>query len=499
MKSLKIIFLFLLGIILFNCSSSDPKPEVEPDPDSEVEPVPDPDPVPELPAVKLTIDGIEKFQTIDGFGFFGAKDVWWHSSDNMWDEQWGTKVIEDLGVTIWRNEYYPPATPAVGQDADWNKQKPVVAGLKKIADANNVDLKFLFTVWSPPADMKWAASLTWAGDEEAVREPGDVSTKNGGTLSPEKYDEYATWLNAGVDLYKDLGVDLYAISLQNEPLFSQSFNSCTYTSAWYNQLLTNVVPGIKSENPDLKIFGSENMLVMEGREDNLPWFYHSGIKGDPEATENIDILAVHGYSDGVAASSGSALGKMWTNHLNELAEPMGKPIWMTETSGYSEDWNKTNDTPGAFNLAMDMFSGLVYGNISAWVWWQGSQLDGIGNYNLMKGIETGKKYAVSKHYYRYLRPGAVRIQSSSDDEDILVTAFEHQSNGTSTVIVINSSSEDKQVSFNGNGVSSSYVMYRTNAEDENCKEIEEVESGDDNGFVLPANSIVTLQAGGDKL
>ena len=81
--------------------------------------------VPELAKRTIIIDKTVKYQTIDGFGFFGAADVWW-ASQGLWNEAWGDKVINDLGITIWRNEWVPPAAPGDSQDADWNKQKPVV-------------------------------------------------------------------------------------------------------------------------------------------------------------------------------------------------------------------------------------------------------------------------------------------------------------------------------------------------------------------------------------
>ena len=46
---------------------------------------------------------------------------------------------------------------------------------------------------------------------------------------------------------------------------------------------------------------------------------------------------------------------------------------MTETSGYQDAWN---GNPGAFSLALDMMSGLNNGDMSGWVWWQGSENPG---------------------------------------------------------------------------------------------------------------------------
>lgn len=483
------ILIFFLGACKKN-NAGGSNPPITPDP-----------PLPVTTSVAISIDKSVKFQTIQGFGFFGGQDAWWSGPQDLWNAAWGEKVITDLGITMWRNEIFPPATPTAPQDANWAKQKPVVEGLKAIADRNNVNLKFLATVWSPPADLKWTANLTWAGDPAATRGPGTVSTKNGGTLNPNKYPEYADWLKANIQLYKNLGIDLYGLSLQNELMFSQSFNSCTYTSAWYNQMVNGVAPLIKATFPNVKIFGSENMLEMEGRDNGWPVFYHSGIKANATTAGLIDVLAVHGYSDGVAASSGSELSKMWTNHAAQFTTPMNKEAWMTETSGYVDTWETSAGKPGAINLAMDMHSGLYYGNISAWVWWQGSGgANGpIGEFELMKGTNTGKKYAASKHFYRYIRPGAIRVKTTSDNETVFVTAYENIVKGTNTIVIINNG-DAKSITLTGTGLPASFKMYRSSAAaGENCTLIGEVTTGAGNKINVPAKSIVTLQAGGDAL
>ena len=448
--------------------------------------------------VNIAVDKSIKFQTIDGFGFFGAADVWWADSKTLWDDAWGEKVVSDLGITIWRNEVWPSSTSSNPQDSDWNKAKPVVEGLKGKANKYNVDIKFIATVWSPPADLKWLASLTWAGDKDAKRWAGDAKTINGGTLDPNKYAEYAAWLNANIQLYKNSGVDLYALSLQNELMFVEPYNSCVYTSDWYNDLLNGVVPAIKTSFPNVKIFGAENMLEMEGKDDSWPYFYHAGIKSNSTATSNIDILAVHGYSDGVAASSGSALAKMWSNHLNQFTGPMNKKAWMTETSGYYDTWEASNKKPGAINLAMDIHSGLFYGNISGWVWWQGSQKTN-DEFSLMSGVTTGKKYAVSKQFYRYVRPGAVRFKSIADNDEVFVTAFENTAKGTHTFVIINSG-DAKSINIQGANIPTVYKMYRTSSSaSENCTLIGDIDLVKTVNIEIPAKSVVTLQAGGDSL
>src|SRR5690606_35393191 len=53
--------------------------------------------------VTITIDEATKHQQMDGFGFFGARDVWWGSSspDHFYTDEWLEKIISDLGITIW--------------------------------------------------------------------------------------------------------------------------------------------------------------------------------------------------------------------------------------------------------------------------------------------------------------------------------------------------------------------------------------------------------------
>ena len=117
----------------------------------------------------------------------------------------------------------------------------------------------------------------------------------------------------------------------------------------------------------------------------------------------------------------------------------------------------------------------------------------------MSGTETGTKYAVSKHFYRYIRPGAVRVMATTEQETIFITAYEHTENDTFTIILINSGDEDKMVFIEGDNLPEAFIMYRTTAGEDNCSLIGEENFGQDNAFNIPANSVVTLQAGGDPL
>ncbi len=447
----------------------------------------------------ITVTKATKYQTIDGFGFFGAEDVWW-SGGALISDAWADLIISDLGVSIWRNELYPPADQYSGQDADWAKQRPVVISINNKALEYNVPLKHIFTVWSPPSSMKCAIN------SDIVRQPAQPHTsgaKWGGALDPTKYPQFADWLKTGIQNYANEGINVYAISPQNEPYFVQPFNSCFYQPSWYVEMINGVIPALKQAYPNVKVFGAENMLDMEGRDINIPWFYQTAIKNNTSANNLMDIVAVHGYSDGVAASSGSNLNTYWTNVKNEYVAPFGKRAWMTETSGYTENWENTTlgdgtVKPGALSLAQDIYSGLKYGNMSGWVWWQGSENGGanVSDYSLMSRLVTNRKYAASKHFYRYIRPNARRVEATTTDSDLFVTAYEHTGNGTNTVVIINNGTSSKPVNVSGANLPGSYTIFRsTNLE--NCLNVGTYTTG--NSLVLPAKSLVTLQAGGTPL
>jgi glucuronoarabinoxylan endo-1,4-beta-xylanase len=437
----------------------------------------------------MGIDRSQKFQQIDGFGFFGAQGPWWSSADKLYSDAWGDQVINDLGITIWRNEYYPPGTD---QDATWDKQKPVVQGLDQVAKTAKVPLKFIFTVWSPPADLKCAVD---ANNAPISGTPHPGGTKNGGALDPAKYTDYGNWLAAGIQNYKDIGINVYAISPQNEPLFVEPYNSCYYNNVdkSYPNMLKGVIPVVKAKFPDVKVFAAEDMLELEAGADKQ-WFYNTNIKSEPTALSNMDIWAMHGYVEGISPTSGAKLQGLWNTIRTDYTIPTQKPAWMTETSGYGDTWTITNNKPGAMDLASDIQSALYYGQASAWLWWQGSDTN-INDFSLMAGSVKGKKYYVSKHFYRFIRPGSkmVKLDFNSTDK-VTASAFENTVMNAFTIVLINPTDKSVKVNLTGTSLPDSYDFYYTTAAvDDNCKK-KDAKVGKGN-IVLPPSSVVTLVNG----
>lgn len=375
-----------------------------------------------LAVSSVTIDRSIGYQTIEGFGFFGPKEHWWDTQDpaRFHDRRWLDDVIDDLGVTMWRNELVPnnPVTAKGDQDADWAKQLPMLRALKAKADASHVPLKFILTVWSPPAEWKVDARVQWAMDPAATRGGRHgKGTRGGGAIDPAHYGNYARWLVDGLRMYQDAGIDVYALSLQNEPLFEEPYNSAVYTVGWYADLLESVVPRVKTGFPGVKIYGAENMLEMEGSRRESRSFYHAELMRRPAALAQLDRWAVHGYTDGAAATAVQRHAALWRRHYEQFQVPTSKPAWMTETSGYDDTWNTASTD--AFDLGIAIHAMLYYGKGSAWVYWYGAG-------DLLDGDRKTRRYHVSRQFFRFIRPGARMVKLASPDPQVLGAAFEHR-------------------------------------------------------------------------
>jgi O-glycosyl hydrolase len=265
----------------------------------------------------ITVNGNTTYQTIDGFGAHGSMNVWW-SSGPFYNDAFLNLIVNDLGLTINRNEYYPPEDGTVFAD----KQTGWIQALQAKANANGEPMKFIATFWTPPGYMK-----------------DNGSTINGGHVIPSYYDDLGNYAVGAIQAYANIGINLYALSLQNEPAFAEPYNSCVYTRQEMVNMLKIAGPIINASYPNTKLFGAEHMLwALEWPDISFEGTV-GGIMSDPQAEQWMDIWACHGYgNDGVTPDPGSTEAHQWDVARQNLnIDNTGKHFWMTETSGYTEE------------------------------------------------------------------------------------------------------------------------------------------------------------------
>jgi hypothetical protein len=149
-------------------------------------------------------------------------------------------------------------------------------------------------------------------------------------------------------------------------------------------------------------------------------------------------------------------------------------------------------------MAQDMFNALTQANASAYVYWQWSETAAQGEHSLMVNGQPAIKYHVAKHFYRYVRPGAVRIGATSSDARLRTISFKHPQTGAVTHVLFNPNGDNANATINlsGSGLPSTYKQYRTSGT-ENHVQLANVNGTNTLNVTLPPNSIVTLYSGPD--
>jgi O-glycosyl hydrolase len=442
-------------------------------------------------AVNITLNTSTTYQTIEGFGAFGSITPWkirqsvFYVDVDLVAVGFYDSLVTELGATMMRTNLDPEYTPDYNQvhviPSGMRTRLQRLAALKAAAERNREPIRFIASVWSPPWRMKVSKCIS-KGSE--INPDGlDCSTLNN-TLDQALYlDEFAEHVSSWYAACRDtFGLPMYAISLQNEPAFDEPYASCNYYNGNnYNSMFRAVAPVVRADHPELKLFGVEHMgWAFPGWED--------AIRADAVSAPQMHAWAIHGYYDGVQADTGSWQG----------STPTDKPLWMSETSGSNygvgpTDWN------GAMTLARDILLYLRNAKISAWTWWSlqdlcdsgrpGCEATNAADYCLViNGVKTAKYYT-SSHFYRFLRPGAVQVSSTSSDAEVRVVAFRHPTNNCISIVLHNSGSASKTVNVTGAGVSSFEMHTSTSA----SKRVR-TDVGVSN-ITIPASSVVTLVNG----
>ncbi len=434
--------------------------------------------------VQIVVDDTKQYQTIEGFGGFGSAKPWWEAPPH-YDAAYLTETIDNLGVTFFRTQIYwdgEPSNdnpdPAVANASGFNFGPSSDNGkqFNFIKDLSARGAKVIATVWTPPTWMKLFDDDNRRPEECyncyqcTVGSPGTEMC--GGRLNPEYYEEFAEYLAVYVKTLKEkTGVDLYAISIQNEPFFANPFESNVVMPDEYAEILRVVGQRFRLEGLTTKFFGPEHMA-----EWSWGWQakYVNEILGDEQVKEYLDIYAVHGYVDGVSPDYGSADG--WTALHENITVAHGKPLWMTETSDFN-----LSGYPLAFNMTRSLYLALKFGRISAWIYW--SMYDAL----LDKGQLTPLGYAF-RQFYRFVPVGAKVIEVSSADASVLAIAFKHEPSGDMTVVLINNGESETNVDLTLPSTDKTLYLHRTSS-GENGKDLG-VFSG--SAVILPAQSINTI-------
>lgn len=359
---------------------------------------------------KITLDPTQRFQTIHGFGT--------HENSELFTELYG-RVLGASAVRIGligntpepvRNDNHDPYV------IDYTKMNRDVLRwdyFRKLKEAG-VET-FILTSWGPPAWMKHNYS-----DDFMMAQAIDwESTQN--KLDLDYYQEFAESMIALVRMMEqEAGITLYAIGLQNEPAFNEPYPSAILDPVRFANLVAVVGPRFAAEGITTKLYLPEQVFGQGFYSMNQ---YIDALRANTEANKYCKIIATHGYAnDGIGAGQPdySAWSGLWT--YAQRGNP--RELWMTETYPEYSGWNSALSYAGALH------GSLTAGNISLWTSWN------IEGQLISRGQPTDSFWTF-RQFSRFVRPGAVRIAATTAQEDILASAYIHETDQTATVVLVN--------------------------------------------------------------
>jgi O-glycosyl hydrolase len=233
---------------------------------------------------------------------------------------------------------------------------------------------------------------------------------------------------------------------------------------------------IKRAGARLREEGFTSLKFVVPNEETVERSYASAqaILSDPEAREYVGAIGYHPYPYGSAYSSipeilrtsGSGNPDLEEiarrEQLRDLGQWYGIPVWMTEVSHGAV-------TPLSFDAlrgrAIHIHDELVYTDAAAYfgmlnMWNTESQTQHFGNDDLLSPdnegnivfVDTyaervyisGMGYAIG-HYARWIKRGAIRLEATSGDPLLQVTAFRDDRRRRLVLVVINNSPEGQTI------------------------------------------------------
>src|SRR6202034_3979908 len=214
--------------------------------------------------------------------------------------------------------------------------------------------------------------------------------------------------------------------------------------------------------------------------------YAAAIEADATANSYTPLFTSHGYTE----APDSALSG-WT-----------KPAWETEWSTFETwdpAWDDGTDASG-LTWAQHIYTGLTAANLSAFLYWWGSTTpsengdnEGLVEINGSSVIPSGRLWAFA-NYSRYVRPGAVRIASTSSNSAVDLTAFRNP-DGSVAVVALNTgtSADPITYSLSGTGTPSGATVtpYLTDSASDTAAQAATTVSGGAFSATIPARSLVT--------
>ncbi|GAC1658073.1 MAG: glycoside hydrolase family 30 protein [Gemmatimonadaceae bacterium] len=292
--------------------------------------------------------------------------------------------------------------------------------IKRAMAATGNRLKVFASPWSPPAFMK-----------------DNNDMLHGGHLRPEYFHSWALYYAKFIRSYRTEGVPIWGITIQNEPMATQRWESCVYPAEDERDFLKNHLGPVMAQQG----LGDVNIMVWDHNRDLIIQRAQT-IFDDPSAAKYAWGIGFHWYEDwsgGQQMYDNVAMVHrlyprkhiLFTEGTPANFDSTGYGRWsLGEAYGRSmiNDFNAGTEGWTDWNILLDEHGGPNH----------------VGNFcfaPIHADTRTGQLIYTNSYYYighfsKFIRPGARRILASPSRSMLLTTAFAN-ADGTLAVVVMN--------------------------------------------------------------
>jgi glucuronoarabinoxylan endo-1,4-beta-xylanase len=376
-------------------------------------------------------------QTIRGFG---GSTAWMPVMPSAQANALFGSSGNQLGLSILRVRIDPSS---VTGGSNWDTE------LNNAKKAQALGAIVIAAPWTPPAAFKSNSSTV------------------GGTLNPSSYAAFANYLESFVTYMANGGVNLYGISIQNEPDATVTYESCSWTGATMDTWVANNSSVLTTR------------LMMPESES-----FHTNLSdpalNDSNAVGHIAIVAGHLYG---------TVPSYYANAANQ-----GKEVWQTEH--YLSPAGTQPAITDAIKAAKEIHDSLTVGNYNAYLWWwvvDWNPGTGVTNDGLLDTSNTPNYFGYAlAQYSRFVRPGYVRANGTANPTaNVYLSAY--TGNGHSVIVALNLGASAVAQPFTlVNATATAMTPYQTTSAGGLVQQSAIVVSGGQFTYTLPAQSITTF-------
>lgn len=303
------------------------------------------------------------------------------------------------------------------QSFDISRDQHIIDLILEAQKIAGKDIDILASPWSPPFWMK--------DNQSAIK---------GGKLLKKYYKLWATYIVKFIIAYQEKGINIKALTIQNEPMANQRWESCLYDAEDEKQMVLTLGQTLKEANLDTKIY------IWDHNRDEM-FERASHILKDKEASAYVYGIAFHWYDNQQFLEVKKTHEAFKEKHLlftegcqeggphlhsYDVAERYGRNMIhdiFNGTEGYI-DWNLFLDTTGGPNHVNNLCSSPVMVDVFP-----------------EKAILNPSYYYI-QHFSKHVPKGSIRRHSSS--KEVLHNVF-LRPDGKYVVVIMNESDEYKRV------------------------------------------------------